>query len=74
MFEQPTTTIAGAAERLGITRRAAQQIVDRLVSMEMLQEITGGQRNRVYLTKTIFDALDAPSAPMRIGETVMAME
>lgn len=61
LFERPTITIARAAERLGVTRRAAQMIVDRFVRIGLLEEITGQRRNRVYLARPIYRVLDAPA-------------
>jgi len=62
LFEQPTITIARAAELLGVTRRAAQLIVERFERLGLLEEVTGQQRNRVYLARPIYDVLNAPTS------------
>ena len=62
LFERPTITIARAAELLGVTRRAAQLIVERFERLGLLEEVTGQQRNRVYLARPIYDVLNAPTS------------
>jgi len=61
LFERPTITIARAAEFLGVTRRTAQLLVERFERLGLLEEVTGRQRNRVYLAKPIYDVLNAPT-------------
>lgn len=53
LFAYPAITVAGAAKELGITARAAQQNIDKLVDSGLLQESTGRQRGRVYVAPQI---------------------
>jgi Fic family protein len=62
LFIYPATTIKRTAASLGVTPRAAQGIVDKLVQAEILSEITGRPRNRVFVAKLIIDAIEAPTA------------
>jgi Fic family protein len=63
LFIYPATTIKRTAVSLGVTPRAAQGIVDKLVQVEILAEVTGRQRNRVFVAKPIIDVIEAPAAP-----------
>jgi Fic family protein len=48
LFEQPLITVKFAATRLGVAFGTANRIVDLLVSLNLLEEETGWQRNRVF--------------------------
>jgi Fic family protein len=54
----PATTIQRVAEVLGITFRAASQIVEKLVTAQILVEITGRPRDRVFLAKEIVAVIE----------------
>lgn len=58
LFARPTITITRAATELEITYRAAQQHVQRLENDGILLEVTGQQRNRVYLALEVYDAVN----------------
>jgi Fic family protein len=49
LFSTPALTVPMAAARLKITYASAQLNVDKLVKAEILREVTGNRRNRVYL-------------------------
>jgi Fic family protein len=49
LFERPATTVGRAAERLGVTARAAQQMIGKLESAGVISEVTGQRRNRVWM-------------------------
>ena len=57
LFERPAVDIAGAKERLGVTFGAAAHHVERLVDVGILQEVTGKDRNRVFVAWEILDLL-----------------
>lgn len=48
LFMHPITTIKNVKELLGITRAGANNIVNRLVEIGLLKEITGYARNRRF--------------------------
>lgn len=58
LFMTPATTIPQVAQLLEITYRSAQQNVERLVLADVLREITGQKRNRVFISDEILAALD----------------
>ena len=53
LFERPAVTISGVAEKFAVTFRAAQMNVEKLVSEGTLVEVTGKDRNRIYLARDI---------------------
>jgi Fic family protein len=58
----PALTVSQARERLDVTQRSAQLIVDKLVENQILVEITGRSYNRVYVVPDIIQILNADSA------------
>lgn len=72
LFESPAITVSRAAELLGVTFAAAQRNVSKLVERGILQEITGQERNRVYVAKKILNLLEQKEVrPERETETVV---
>lgn len=61
LFGHPATTVARTARLLGVTPRAAQNNIDRLVELGALREVTGNRRNRLFVAEEILRAIDAPS-------------
>jgi Fic family protein len=57
LFAQPAIRIAMAQNVLGITFRAASLNVQKLVDAGILQEITGRERNRVFVAQEILSLL-----------------
>jgi hypothetical protein len=53
LFERPTVSIAGVQQRLEVTPRAANQLVQRFADSGMFVEITGRQRNRRFAAPEI---------------------
>lgn len=51
----PYVTVSRLAEELGVAFPTAQRAVDDLVDSGVLEEITGQQRHRVYLSRRIMD-------------------
>lgn len=60
LFERPLITIANVQDHLAVTRRAADQLVQRLVAHGVLFEVTGQRRNRHFAARAIFAILDDP--------------
>ncbi|GHC51526.1 cell division protein Fic [Gemmobacter tilapiae] len=48
LYRHPIFTVAYVAEHLDISVQAANNLVERLVSMELVQETTGNKRNRIF--------------------------
>jgi len=66
LFKEPVITVAGARGRLGVTTRAAQQNVDRLLHAGILREVTGRQRYRVFVAQRIIQIVEADKAPRQV--------
>jgi len=49
LYKRPSTTVHDVSELLGISPTAATNLIKQLQSDGVLREITGYQRNRVYL-------------------------
>jgi Fic family protein len=62
LFSYPVVTLASATRLLGVTPRAAQNNIDKLVAEGILQETTGRQRNRVYAASRIIEIVEAEKA------------
>lgn len=60
ILASPFTTINRAATALGVTFPTAQAAINRLVAANILQEVTGQRRNRIYCAREILNLLDAP--------------
>jgi len=48
LYRTPFISVSQAAERLGITFQAARNLIQRFVDADLLVEITGQERYRVY--------------------------
>jgi Fic family protein len=57
LFERPAINISAAKDLLDVTFRAASQNVQRLVAAGILQEMTGRERNRIYVASEILALL-----------------
>jgi len=58
LFEFPMVNVNAVAEHLGVTFRAASQLVDKLVEGGVLSEVTGQSRNRVFTASEILAVVD----------------
>jgi len=58
LFERPVVSIADIQKRLGVTPRAANQLIQRFVDRGTLVEITGRQRNRRFAAREIMKIVD----------------
>lgn len=68
LFDRPATTASQAAATMGISAVSAHRHIDRLVEMDILAEITGQQRNRIYLAKGIIQAISEPDFGKHLPE------
>jgi Fic family protein len=59
LFTTPAITVNYAAHVLRVTFRAAQLTIDKMVDAGVVEEITGGRRNRIYVARRVIDALSA---------------
>jgi Fic family protein len=59
LFSGPVQSISGIAQQLDINYKTARRIVATLVDDGLLREITGKQRNRIYLAPEIMELLEA---------------
>jgi Fic family protein len=62
LFANPVTTVKVAANRLHVTQKAIRLNIEKLVDENILREVTGQQRNRVFLASAIMDIMEAPEA------------
>ncbi len=58
LFVYPAMSISRAGKLLGVTWRAAQQNVEKLVDARILREITGQKRNRIFLADEIVRSIE----------------
>ena len=55
----PALTISMARGLLDVTTVSAQRSVERLVDLGVLEEVTGQQRNRIYVAREILRTANA---------------
>jgi Fic family protein len=60
LFEQPVFTVPQLAERLDITYPTALRYVNRLADKEVVREVTGRARDRVFSAAAIVEAVSEP--------------
>jgi Fic family protein len=60
LFANPVTSIRELAEVLGVSFEAARRLVSSLEERDVLEEITGRRRNRVYAASEILQVLQGP--------------
>lgn len=61
LFEQPVFTIKQLQVRLNVTVMSATRYVQRLEEASIVQEVTGRERNRVYVAQAILDVIEKPT-------------
>ena len=59
LFHIPALTITMARGLLDVTHVSAQRSVERLVDLGILEEVTGQQRNRLYLAREILSTVNS---------------
>ncbi|TKJ28984.1 MAG: cell filamentation protein Fic [Chloroflexi bacterium B3_Chlor] len=58
LFESPMLSATGVQKRFGVSHPTAMQALRRLEEKEILKEITGGERNRVYVAAGILEIME----------------
>ncbi len=58
LFFRPVITVGYAAKMLKVTAASAQANIDKLQGTQILKEVTGKQRGRIYIAQEIFKILD----------------
>lgn len=58
LFAYPAISVPKAAKLLGVTQRAAQLNVNKLVHAGIVVEVTGRKRNRVFVASEIVEAVE----------------
>jgi Fic family protein len=70
LFQTPTFLASRMARQLGVTIASVQRNVDLLVAHDILREVTGQQRNRVWIAWEVMAAIEMPQdAPQAIDRT-----
>lgn len=59
LFLYPAMSATRAAKLLGVTWRAAQQNIEKLVDANILREVTGQKRNRIFLAEELVRSIEA---------------
>ncbi len=59
LYQEPVINVNQAAEWLDIKYYAANQLIGALVDLEILQEVTGWQRNRLFVFRRYLDVFAA---------------
>jgi Fic family protein len=70
LFKTPIITVQAAMKILGQSQPSAQHNIDRLVEAGILEEVTGRQRNRIYVANRIMRIVEDESVqqlPLRFG-------
>jgi len=49
LFKKPVVTVKDVQEMTGLSPKAANNLVQAFISLDILKEITGYQRNRVFI-------------------------
>jgi Fic family protein len=60
LFSSPALTINQATQRLGATTRTAHLTIEKLIQQEILREVTGRTRYRIFVATGIIAILEAP--------------
>ena len=60
LFEAPFIQVSQARERLDVSSTTAKYVVDDLVKMEVLHELTNNKRNRLFAFKPYLSILNKP--------------
>lgn len=60
LFQQPLVNVNVLAEGLDVTFATANRVIDTLQSAGMVDEITGGRRNRVFRYRSYLDLFSEP--------------
>ncbi len=62
LFEFPVVTISRAAKHAGVTPVSATRSIEKLLEAGIVKEVTGKQRNKIYVASDILDIMEKPRA------------
>ena len=74
LFRRPLVNVNLVKANLDVAFRTANDLVDRLVALELLEEITGGQRNRVFRYSPYWRLLQEPEVAVEEDAPVQTTE
>ena len=74
LFRRPLINVNLVKDRLDVAFRTANDLVDRLVTLELLEEITGGQRNRVFRYTPYWRLLEDPKTAVQTDAPLQTTE
>jgi Fic family protein len=60
LFHWPIVSVPDVAKKLDMSYPGAQKIVEKLAGSDILEEVTGRRRNRLYIAKEIIKILEEP--------------
>lgn len=63
LFENPYTSAAQARRRLGVSDPTARQVIRTLEAAGVLEEVTGRSWGRIYVARSILEAIERRSQP-----------
>ncbi len=69
LYEMPAITVSGAERILEINNNPARELIAALVGMEILSEISGQKRNRLFLFKPYLDIFKEHTVQSHDAET-----
>ena len=55
LFQNPITTIGNAAKKCSLSYKAANDLVRLMQEKQMVEEMTGQSRNRIFIFKSYLD-------------------
>jgi Fic family protein len=61
LFERPILSIRQLSREMGVPYRTAQRYIEKLEQLEILKEVTGRARNRLYRADRILTGLEGPT-------------
>jgi hypothetical protein len=65
LFVEPSVTVQGISKALKIPVSTAANLTGKLLTMNILREVTGGTRNRVFLAQGVVDIFSTDDATTR---------
>lgn len=74
LYQRPLVNAGLVSERLGVTEVTANRLIERLIGLELLEEITGRQRNRVYRYTQYWRLFQDQAAPDTTRATAQTTE
>jgi Fic family protein len=63
LLRSPAVTVSAAADRLEVSYQTANTLIAELEKLGLVEEITGGARNRVFLYRPYLDVLGGEMPP-----------